>query len=141
MLSHGSNFSNKDITHAVLKLTTLFRMVKWYPLRDWLIGPFVAVATNSEIVDYILYADWFNQNHHRRLYIMRLVQSEPVIEIAPTRLGVLIRVNTQHRPKRTQIFFVRLYDTRVITKDLFRIETYQQTFRRWFKAVKRINKN
>ena len=108
-------------------------MVKWYRLRDWFLGPFVAVSTNSEIIDFILYADWFSHRHHQRIHDMRQIQQMSVVEIAPTRLGVLVNVIEGRRQKRKRQIFIQLFDHRVMTLDLFRIRTYRQTFSNWLK--------
>ena len=108
-----------------------FQMVKWYRLTDWITGPFVETHPESDLMDFILYADWFNFNHESRLDAMWDIRHSHRLRVAPTRLGVIVEVQPRTIPKRWFGFFIRLYDTRVIEPSLFRLMTIDDYFAEW----------
>lgn len=113
-------------------------MVKIARLRDWFLGPFVTVATTSDIVDFILYADWYNHSHIERLTSMRLIRSQHTIQIAPTRLGAIVKVvRPDSTEKEIQQIFIQLFDNRRMRANLFQIVTYQELFRRLAKRTRK----
>ena len=111
----------------------MLRMPKWYRLRDWLIGPFIWVDTESEIIDFVMFADWFSHSHQERVRDMDLVFSQRYVQMAPTRLGVLIKVVENHRTKRERLISICLYDRRIITANLFQLQTYADLFSQFAK--------
>ena len=115
----------------------IFRMVKWYRLRDWQTGPFIVTTPSSELIDFLLYADWFNFDHQNRLRLMRDIRESYNLMIAPTRLGAILRIQPRAFPKRWFCAFIRLYDTRVIEPSLFRVMTVKEYFKEF---ARRLNK-
>ena len=106
-------------------------MVKWERLSDWLTGPFVETHAESDLMDFILYADWFNFDHESRVNAMWDIRHSHRLRVAPTRLGVLVEIQPRSIPKRWFGFFIRLYDTRVMEPSLFRLMTINEYFAEW----------
>ena len=67
---------------------------------------------------------------------MRLIQGQTWVQLAPTRLGAMIKIRTGNRRKRITQIFIQLVDNCIITADLFTIQTYSKWFANWAKNVK-----
>ena len=104
-------------------------MPKWAILANWQIGPTKAFEPNDEVIQWILDAIWFNWNYQHRIEITRDIEACNVIWLTPMRLGVQMAfISHYNGEKRHANIFIRLYDTRIITPDLFRIQTYKEWF-------------
>ena len=98
-------------------------------LADWQIGPTVALHPQSEVIQWILDGEWYNWDYDHRHDITTDVEASDVIWLTPTRLGVLLTYACliDGAKSRARVF-IALYDNRIITADLFRVQTYQEWF-------------
>ena len=103
--------------------------IQWARLIDWQTGPTTAHNPQSDVVQWILDAEWFNWSYPHRINISRDVEASSVIWLTPTRLGVFLGYHYIHNgDKSFAKIFVKLYDSRVIKLDLFQLRTYKEWF-------------
>lgn len=105
-------------------------------LQNWLTGATRPVRSDSEVVQWVLDADWFNWGYEQRREITRDVEASPIVWLTPWRLGVHLRypavVDNQ---KISACCFIQLYDTRIMKPDCFRIQTYSEWFADFCKNI------
>ena len=111
-------------------------MYKLAQLQNWPIGSTVAVTPNSEVVQWILDAVWFNWNVEHRIQITRDVEASDLIWLTPTRLGVMIQFCTLVNGEKTHArVFIELFDRRIIKPDIFSIQTYKELFEQFLRDL------
>ena len=102
---------------------------RWAHLSNWRIGRTYTLRPQSRVIQWLLSAQWYNWSLEDRYDITRDVEASNVIWLTPTRLGVNLRFACMvHGDKRHASIFIGLYDRRIITPDLFRIQTYKTWF-------------
>ena len=110
--------------------------VKLANLEDWQIGPTVAVHPQSEAVQFILDANWYNWSYRHRRAITLDVEASDVIWLTPTRLGVFLKYAFMHDgDKSSARIFIALYDRRIMKPDCFQIQTYKEWFATFCKEI------
>ena len=98
-------------------------------LPDWQIGPTIALHPQSEAVQWILDADWYNWSYSHRRNITRDVEASNVIWLAPTRLGVFLGYTfILNGDKSFAKIFITLYDRRIMKLECFQLRTYKEWF-------------
>ena len=114
-----------------------FQMFKFATLRNWALGRTVRVRSDSEVVQWLLDARWFNWSRQHRNDITRDVEACAFVWITPTRLGAILDFPCQHRGMKIWGHcFIQLFDDRIMTLSCFRLRTYKQFFARFFKEFK-----
>ena len=104
-------------------------------LRNWALGRTVRVRSNSEVIQWILDAHWYNWSPRHRSEITRDVEANRYVWITPTRLGAILNFPCVNQGvKLWGSCFVQLFDHRIMTIDCFNIRTYAQIFARFFKG-------
>ena len=105
-------------------------------LRNWQTGLSQSFHPQSDLIQWILDAQWYNWSWEDRFEITRDVEASNVIWVTPSRLGVVLRYACLvDGDKRHACIFIALYDGRVITPDLFRIQTYSEWFREFARNI------
>lgn len=103
-------------------------------LRNWALGRTVRVRTDSEVIQWLLDAQWYNWSRRHRNEITRDVESNTYVWITPTRLGAVLNFPFLVRGVKTWgCCFVQLFDHRVMTVDCFNLKTYEQIFAQFFR--------
>ena len=109
---------------------------RWAPLRDWIIGRTYILHPQSEPIQWILDANWYNWSLQDRIEITRDVEASNFVRLTPTRLGARLQFACMvHGDKRHANITIRLYDGRVITPDIFRVQTYKQWFQDFVRNI------
>ena len=105
-------------------------------LRNWQTGLTRSFHPQSELIQWVLDAQWYNWSWEDRIEITRDVEASNVVWVTPTRLGVTLRFACHvDGDKRHACIFIGLYDNRVITPHLFRIQTYSEWFREFARDI------
>lgn len=113
----------------MLSKRSISEMPKWANLTDWQIGLTTAHHPQSEVVQWLLDADWYNWSYRHRINITRDIEASTVVWLTPTRLGVHLGYHfLLNGTKDFARIFVRLYDNRVIKLELFQLQTYKEWF-------------
>ena len=103
--------------------------LRWARLRNWRIGRTYPLRPQSRVIQWLLSAQWYNWSWEDRYDITRDVEASNVVWLTPTRLGVNLRFSCLvHGDKRHANIFIGLYDRRIITPELFRVQTYKSWF-------------
>ena len=100
-------------------------------VRNWSLGPARIVRSDSEVIQWLLDAEWFNWSLRHRINITRDVEANTFVWIAPTRLGAILYfpiMNHMNGRKEWATCFIQLFDNRVMKTDCFSIQTYRQWF-------------
>ena len=106
-------------------------------LRNWSLGPRKAVRSDSEVIQWLLDAEWFNWSPRHRMEITRDVEANTYVWITPTRLGAILYFPIVNEGiKQWATCFIQLFDHRVMKTEYFCIRTYRQWFTLLFKAIK-----
>lgn len=117
---------------------TVFRMrYRFARLRNWKTGPTMSVRSDSEIIQWLLDADWFNWSLRHRIDITRDVEANTYVYITPTRLGAYLHFTLINEGRKEWAnCHIQLFDHRVMKTDCFTIQTYRQWFTLFFKTLK-----
>ena len=113
----------------------------WNPvlanLEDWPTGRFYTVRSQSEVIQWLLDAEWYNWNRENRNNITRDVEACQYVRIMPTRLGARLQfISNDGSHKRFASIFIQLFDERIMKTYLFQIRTYDEWFRLFFRLLK-----
>ena len=118
-----------DISKKSLKRFNFRMGLRWARLRNWRIGRTYPLRPQSRVIQWLLSAQWYNWSWEDRYDIIRDVEASNVVWLTPTRLGVNLRFSCLvHGDKRHANIFIGLYDRRIITPELFRVQTYKSWF-------------
>ena len=106
-------------------------------LRDWSLGPTRVVRSDSEVIQWLLDAVWFNWNTRHRIDITRDVEANTFVWITPTRLGAILYFPILNEgEKQWAKCYIELFDRRVMKIDCFALQTYRQWFSLILKSFK-----
>ena len=98
-------------------------------LQNWRTGRTYPLHPQSEVIQWLLDAQWYNWSYEDRFDITRDINASNVIWLTPTRLGVNLQFACLvEGDKRHANIFIGLYDHRVIVPYWFRIQTYTEWF-------------
>ena len=107
-------------------------------LRNWKTGPTRVVRSDSEVIQWILDADWYNWSLQHRINITRDVEANTYVYITPTRLGAMLHFPLWNEgTKEWANCHIQLFDDRVMKTDCFAIRTYREWFNTFFKLLKK----
>ena len=107
-------------------------------LRNWTLGRTVRVRTDSEVIQWLLDAQWYNWSRQHRNAITRDVEANAFVWITPTRLGAILNFPCfEQGVKIWGHCFIQLFDHRIMTLSCFRIRTYKQVFASMLKRLYR----
>ena len=105
-------------------------------LRNWTLGQTTRVRSDSEVIQWLLDAHWYNWSPRHRGEITRDVEANQYVWITPTRLGAVLNFPlVVDSRKQWANCFVQLFDHRVMTVDCFCLQTYAQIFARFFRKL------
>ena len=106
-------------------------------LEDWPTGPYYTVSSQSEVIQWLLDATWYNWNREHRIDITRDIEACRYVRIMPTRLGARLQFFSRDGShKRFASIFIQLFDERVMKPYLFQIRTYKDWFKLFFRLLK-----
>ena len=109
---------------------------KMATLADWQTGPTRVFHGQSEIIQWILSADWYNWSYEHRENITRDVEASDLIWLTPTRLGVILKYSCLiEGAKSFARIFIALFDRRIMKIELFRLQTYKEWFKIFFQEI------
>ena len=96
-------------------------------LRNWVIGETRRISPQSEAVQWLLDAQWFNWDPEDRYEVTRDIEATDSILLTPCRLGAWLQFMVKDgNRKKTVYCLIQLYDTRVMKMNCFRIVTPSQ---------------
>ena len=102
-------------------------------LQNWVIGPTRMVSPNSEVIQWILDAHWYNFEPEHRYLVTMDIEATKIIKITPVRLGVWLQFAlVEPNCNRHVTVFIQLYNNRVMKLNCFNIQTYEQIFAKFF---------
>lgn len=105
-------------------------------LEDWIIGETKRVTPNSEVIQWIVEARWYNWSWEAREDITRDIEASNDIWVTPTRLGTWLQLFIRDKNDKKQVkCFIRLFDNRVMKTDCFNIQTYKEWFASFFEEM------
>ena len=103
-------------------------------LRNWALGRTVRVRSDSEVIQWLLDAEWYNWSRRHRNEITRDVEANTYVWITPTRLGAVLNfILVDKGVKQWANCFVQLFDHRIMTVDCFCLKTHAQIFAQFFR--------
>ena len=106
-------------------------------LRNWPLGQKRSVRTDSELIQHILDAEWFNRTQAQRDEITREVEANSWVWFTPTRLGAILQFPFRLNGRKTHAdVFIQLYDNRVVKVNCFRIQTYKTWFKNFLSELR-----
>ena len=107
-------------------------------LRDWPIGRTLIVPSQSEVIQWLLDAEWFNWSWEDRSNITRDIEACRFVRITPTRLGARLQFMAQDGDRKLfASIFIQLFDERIMKAYLFRMRTYKSWFISFFRRLKK----
>lgn len=106
-------------------------------LRNWHTGPTKLVRSDSDVIQWLLDARWYNWSPRHRYEITRDVEANTLVWITPTRLGAILRFPIRvGLGKEWATCFIQLFDHRVMKTNCFQIRTYKQWFKLFLQSTR-----
>ena len=132
-IDSGKIFRKKVLNYAIFFSMTDYKLAE---LLDWPIGPAIYLRSDSEPVQWLLDATWYNWSVEHRIQITEDVEACTYVRFTPTRLGARLQFPCRDDDRKVHAnVFIQLYDHRVMTVDCFQLRTYKQWFAEFLRDI------